>query len=304
VASRDPDKAKRFADRFGCDPTSYDGLLKRDDVDAVYVSLPTAMHTPFGEEVLRSGKHLLLEKPVGTNAAEARRLLALAGELGLVVRENLTSVRHSQHARVRELIQAGRLGAVRSMSAAFCIPPLRAHDIRYVAALGGGALLDVGVYPIRLAQLMLGDDIRVVGSTLRLDPTLGVDLAGQALVVSPDGVLAHLEFGFEHTYGSTYSLWGSKGRLELDRAFTPQASWQPVLKLSGQDHAEQIVLPADDQFLRSVESLAAAILARRAPGAAAVDAADDGTEGRRIVRTLEIVDEVRRQAVCVFTEQH
>jgi predicted dehydrogenase len=288
VASRDPDKARRCAERFGCVATTYEELLERDDVDAVYVPLPTALHASWGSRVLRSGKHLLVEKPVATTAAEARELVDVADENGLVLWENFTSVRHSQHERVQQLVTAGRLGTLRSLAASFCIPPLRDTDIRYVASLGGGSLLDVGVYPIRLALLLLGDDLTVVGSTLRYDPARDVDVAGQALLVSGTGVLANLQFGFEHTYGSQYSLWGSTARLHLDRAFTPQASWQPVVRLDEQDHGEELVLRADDQFLRSVEEFAKAV--RGAPGP---------TNHRQMVRMMELVDEIRLRAARV-----
>jgi dTDP-3,4-didehydro-2,6-dideoxy-alpha-D-glucose 3-reductase len=289
VASRDPAKARRYADRFGAEACSYEELLERDDVDAVYLPLPPALHAPWGQRVLRAGKHLLVEKPAATRPADLERLLRLAGERGLLLRENFTFPYHSQHARVREMLAAGRLGALRSLSASFCFPPLPAGDIRYAAALGGGALLDAGVYPIRLAQLLLGDDLRVAGGVLRYAG--GVDVAGEALLVSADGVPASLRFGFEHAYGSEYALWGSAARLRLDRAFAPPPTWQPVLRLEEQDHAERHVLAPDDQFARAVESFAAAAGA----GRTALDP-EEAAEGRRSVRTLELVEEIRGRA--------
>jgi dTDP-3,4-didehydro-2,6-dideoxy-alpha-D-glucose 3-reductase len=298
VASRDPAKARRFADRFDCAVAGYDELLERDDVDAVYLPLPASLHAPWGRRVLQAGKHLLVEKPAATCAADFSDLVRLAGEQGVVVRENFTFLQHSQHARVRQLVSSGRLGALRSLSAAFCFPPLPDGDIRYDAALGGGALFDAGVYPIRLAQLLLGDDLRVVGSTLRHDPDRDVDVAGQALLISADGVFASLQFGFEHTYGSQYSLWGSAARLHVDRAFTPPPSWQPVLRLDEQDHSERLLLPPDDQFARTVESFADAVRA----GRAATDP-DEAQACRHTMRTLDIVDEIRQRAVRVVTSQ-
>jgi predicted dehydrogenase len=291
VASRDPARARRFAERFDCAATTYDGLLERTDVDAVYVSLPPALHEPWGSRVLRAGRHLLVEKPAATCAADLARLVRLAEEAGLVLRENFTFLHHPQHARVRQLLAAGRLGALRSLSAAFCFPPLPDGDIRYAAALGGGALLDAGVYPIRLAQLLLGDDLRVAGATLRCDPVRAVDVAGQALLVSADGVSACLQFGFEHAYGSQYSLWGSAARLHVDRAFTPPAGWQPVLRLEEQDHAERYVLPADDQFAGAMASFADAVRSGRTAGHP-----DEAAGARHSIRTIELVEEIRRYA--------
>jgi predicted dehydrogenase len=294
VASRDPEKAKGVAAQFGCEATSYADLLRRDDIDAVYVPLPTSLHLPWGLEVLRAGKHLLLEKPAAASADEARQLVTEAGARGLVIRENFTFLHHSQHRTVQELMAAGTLGAVRTFSAMFCFPPLPPDDIRYSAPLGGGALLDAGVYPIRAAQLLLGPDLRVAGSTLRIDTARDVDVAGQALMVSGDGVLVDVHFGFEHVYGSRYSLWGSTGRLTLDRAFTPGAAWSPVLRIEEQDLVAERTLPPDDQFANSIRSFAAAVLEGR-------DARHPKEAERcaETVRTMELVDEIRRSAVRV-----
>jgi predicted dehydrogenase len=162
--------------------------------------------------------------------------------------------------------------------------------------LGGGALLDAGVYPIRAAQLLLGNNLRVTGAALRVDPSRGVDVAGQAMLVSDAGVFANVRFGFEHSYGSHYSLWGSDARLHLDRAFSPPSTSQPVLRIDEQNHAEEIVLQPDHQFERSVSSFAEAVrtgqTARKAGEVArCVD----------MVRTMELVDDIREQGRSAVT---
>lgn len=294
VASRDPEKAKQVAARFGCAVSTYEELLQRDDVDAVYVPVPPSLHLRWGLEVLRAGKHLLLEKPAATTAEETRQLVHQAGERGLVLRENFAFLHHSQHQKVREMIAAGRLGTVRTYSAAFCFPPLHPEDIRYSAHLGGGALLDAGVYPIRGAQVLLGSDLKVVGSTLRIDPERGVDVAGQALLAGANGVLVDTQFGFQHVYSSRYALWGSTGRLSLDRAFNPPAAWQPVVRIEEQDHAEELTLPADHQFENSVRSFAEAVLAGRD-----ARSEDEAAHCAQSVRMAELVDDIRRLAVRI-----
>ncbi|MEZ0094199.1 Gfo/Idh/MocA family protein [Streptacidiphilus sp. EB129] len=295
VASRDPDKARRFAGQFDCAAAAgYRELLARDDVDAVYLPLPASLHVPWGLEVLRAGKHLLVEKPAAETAAGARELARAAAEGGLVLRENFTFLHHSQHRAVQDLLAAARIGELRSLSAAFCFPPLPADDIRYRADLGGGALFDAGVYPLRAAQLLLGDGLTVTGATLRIDTDRGVDIAGQALLRSADGVLVDIAFGFEHAYGSWYSLWGSTGRLHLDRAFTPPETWAPRLRIDEQNRGEELTLPPDHQFHNSVDSFAEAVLAGRG-------AADPGEAARceQTAQTLELVQEIQRLAVRV-----
>ncbi|XIG79614.1 gfo/Idh/MocA family oxidoreductase [Streptomyces sp. SGAir0957] len=262
VAGRTAKKAALFAEQFGCAAEEdAETLLARPDIDAVYVSTPTALHHEWAERALRAGKHVLVEKPLGTDAAEARSLCALAAERGLTLRENFMFLHHPQHDRVRALAADGRLGRPASFSAAFCIPPLPDDDIRYDSRLGGGALLDVGVYPLRAAVLLLGPGLEVAGATLRTRASDGLDLSGQVLLTSPSGVLADLTFGFEHTYASTYTLWGDRARLTVTRAFTPPPTHQPTLLIEEQDREERLTLPAADQLMLLLDEFAEAIRA-------------------------------------------
>lgn len=111
VAGRAAKKAARFAQQFDCAAEEdAESLLERTDVDAVYVSTPTALHRHWTETALQAGKHVLVEKPIGVDAAEARSQCALAAERGLALRENFMFLHHPQHARVRELVADGRVG--------------------------------------------------------------------------------------------------------------------------------------------------------------------------------------------------
>jgi NDP-hexose-3-ketoreductase len=299
LAGRSAETTGRFAAHFGCAAESgFDALLERPDVEAVYISLPTALHHTWAMKAIRAGKHVLVEKPIGVNAREARELCALAEVHDVVLRENFMFLHHPQHAFVRDSLQKGRLGTLSSFHAAFCIPPLPADDIRYARDMGGGALLDVGVYPLRAAQLFLGPGVRVAGATLRTRETDGLDLSGQALLVSSSGVLAHIAFGFEHAYASTYTLWGDRARVTMDRAFTPPSTYEPVVLLAEQGHEERFTLPAADQLGTCLASFAAAV---RAEGA---DSAQEEANWRQnSVAAMELVDTVRRKAVRVTVGQ-
>lgn len=299
VAGRDEQRTREFADRFGCAADTYDGLLQRDDIDAVYVSVPTSLHVPWAERALRAGKHVLVEKPAGISAVEVGDLVRIAEERGLVLRENFMFLHHPQHEHVRGMIADGRLGTVRSFHGTFCIPPLREGDIRYDEALGGGALLDVGVYPLRAAQLVLGEPLSVAGATLRVRERDGLDLSGQALLTSASGVLVTVDFGFEHAYGQSYSVWGSQARLTVDRAFTPPPTYQPTLVLEEQNHGERFTLPPSDQLAHGLAGFAAAAgTAARTDGGATADPVEEGRRAAAL-ETMELVDEVRKLAVRV-----
>ncbi|GAA2775063.1 Gfo/Idh/MocA family oxidoreductase [Streptomyces rameus] len=258
LASRTPRKAEHYADHFGgvaaCD---YHDLLRRDDIDAVYVPLPTGLHAEWIESALVAGKHVLAEKPLTTCHPDTLALTALANRLGLTLQENLTAARHRLHAAVSELVAAGEIGEVRGVEACFGIPPLPATDVRYASDLGGGALLDVGVYPLYAATRFLGAGLTVAGAVLKTDPARGVDVAGHALLCSPSGPAAHVTFGFEHAYRCSYRLWGSEGVVSVDRAYTPPPGFSPVIRLARADHGREIVVPAEDQFLTTISEFVA-----------------------------------------------
>jgi predicted dehydrogenase len=257
VASRDPGKATSAARRFGCAAVvGYEGLLARDDVQAVYIPLPNSLHVEWTYAALRAGKHVLVEKSLTADAAAAAQLVEAARGLALV--ENFTFLHHTQHETVRALVADGAIGTPHSFSAAFGIPAADAGLIRYRRDLDGGSLRENGCYPIRAAQLFLGADIQLRGAYLRLDPTLGVDLAGSALLVDGGGMSAHCEFGLDLGYRNTYSIWGSTGRIELDWAFTPPADRATVLRLYGNSSRGERMLPPCDQFLAAVTAFAAA----------------------------------------------
>lgn len=283
VASRSGARAAQVTDRFGGDPLEgYDALLARPDVDAVYVPLPAALHAPWVEKALAAGKHVLAEKPLTTCVADTARLVGAARAAGLVLRENVMFVHHPQHHHARRLLREGAVGEVRTVVAAFAIPPRPAHDIRYRPELGGGALFDVGSYPLHAARFLLGDGLEVVGATLRTDGDRGVDVSGTALLAGPGGVTAQVYFGMEHHYTSRYEVVGSAGRLTVDRAFTPPADHRPTLVVERSDGTERLELEPFDQCAGTLDAFVRAV------------AAGAGTAGEAIVRQAELIADVHR----------
>lgn len=248
VASRSGPKAEQVAARFGCAAVvGYRDLLERDDIDAVYIPLPPRMHYEWVVEALLAGKHVLAEKPLCTSYAETAELMDLARDRRLVLAENFMFLHHSQHRAVRAMVDDGTIGRLEVFSSSFGVPPLDPGSFRYQRDLGGGALLDVGVYPLRAAQLYLPDQLEVLAATLRIDSATGVDVAGSALLAGPDGVAVQVAFGFEHYYRCTYALWGSAGRIRVDRAFTPPEQLKPPVRVEHQDRVTELAMPADHQ---------------------------------------------------------
>ncbi|MDI3408201.1 Gfo/Idh/MocA family protein [Streptomyces cavernicola] len=275
VASRDAARARRTAQDFGCAAVhGYEALLRRDDIDAVYLPLPAALHAEWAGAALDAGKHVLAEKPLTTRAASTRELVARAGRAGLALMENVMFVHHAQHAAVRALLDDGALGELRAFQAAFAVPRRPDGDIRLDPALGGGALWDTGVYPVRAALHLLNEPLSVAGAVLARGRGDQVDTSGTALLRTAGGVAVQLSFGLDHSYRSAYEIWGSQGRLTVEPAFTPPAGHAPRIVLQRQGGTEEFVLDPDDQVRHTVEAFAAAVRSGAPADPACVEQAD------------------------------
>ncbi len=285
IASRAAGKAAEVASAYGCRAVEgYQALLELDDVEAVYLPLPNAAHAGWIERALAAGKHVLAEKPLTTSASRTRALIDAARSAGLVLMENVMFVHHSQHAAVKDLVETGAIGELRAFHAAFAVPRRPAGDIRHSAELGGGALLDTGVYPVRAALSFLGDDLDVVSAVLTRRRGERVDSAGHALLCGGRGVVAFAAFGIDHAYRSGYELWGSAGRIVLEHAFTPPADHVPVLRLERGSGVEEISLAPDDQVANTLTAFTGAVRSGRLP--------DNGD----VTRQATLLDDIRTKA--------
>ena len=240
IASRDPARCARYTERFG---------------GRIYLPLPPALHAVWGEKALHAGKHLMMEKPFSTDAGETRRLLSLAEEQGLAVHENYMFLYHRQLKRVRELMEDGTLGTVRMIRTAFTFPFRGAEDFRYQKALGGGALLDCGGYP--LASVLLGERACLMWAGLTESAAYQVDTAGSAVLRNDAGLTAHVFFGMDDTYRCELEVWGSRASLTADRIFTAPAELDTVLRLRVGNEEQLLPTGADDQFFNSICTFAA-----------------------------------------------
>ena len=258
VASRTPEKGAQFVAQYGGEiyPT-YDSILEDDSITAVYVPLPPALHYEWGRRVLEAGKMLLMEKPFTTCLRDTEELLALAEGKRLAVHENYMFAYHSQLSRIRELMADGTLGELRLLRASFGFPKRSESDFRYNRDLGGGALLDCGGYPLRLATELLGPDIEVVQASLTQPDSYDVDLFGNTVVRSGAGIFGQISFGMDNAYQCQLELWGSNSTIIASRIFTAGAGVCPELIIRTSTDQRTETLPEDDQFLHSIERFAA-----------------------------------------------
>lgn len=230
VASRAIESATRFADTHGIERrhASWQSLAEDPDVDIVYVGTPHVAHHTAAKLMLTHGKAVLCEKPVTINAAQARDLVDTARAHGVFFAEALWTRTLPAIRRVVELVDGGEIGEVRLVAADFSryAGVDAAHRVRN-PRLGGGALLDLGVYPIGLAQLILGDPGEV-RATATLTPE-GVDETTGVLLSYPNGAMAAVTCGIGAEGPTTASISGTRGRIDLPPGFHSPRSltlWQ------------------------------------------------------------------------------
>lgn len=253
VASRNTTRAADFAKTFGCQAaTSYDALLARDDIDAIYLPLPPSLHEHWAMRALAAGKHVLCEKPLTTGLAATRKLVECADRHNRVLAENWMFLHHRQMQTVFNILASGDLGEIKLLRATFGFPPLAADNFRYRADSGGGALLDAGGYTLRIARQLLGDPLEVLGAHLLTPPGSEVDRFGSALLLSPAGISAQVAFGFDCHYRCELEIWTGKGRLLAPRIFTAPPGFMPSIQIDRGTESETLNIPADNHFANAI----------------------------------------------------
>ncbi|MFJ3716306.1 Gfo/Idh/MocA family protein [Streptomyces sp. NPDC090057] len=244
VASRRRESAEAFAERFGVTRAygDWESLAADPDIDVVYVATPHAAHRAAAGLCLTAGRNVLCEKAFTLNAREAGELVALAKEHDRFLMEAMWMYCNPLVRRLKALVDDGAIGEVRTVQADFGLagPFPAAHRLRD-PELGGGSLLDLGVYPVSFAQLLLGEPDAVAASAV-LSPE-GVDLQTGALLSWESGALASLHCSIAGGTGTTASVTGSLGRIDVPAGFFHPERF--VLHRDGRDSEEFTADPAD-----------------------------------------------------------
>jgi predicted dehydrogenase len=234
IAARDPERAYIFAKKHRIPRVhqTYSALLADPDIDAIYNPLPNSLHAEWTIRALKAGKHVLCEKPVAANAAEAEEMAKAARETGLVLSEAFAYRYHPLTERVKQVIAGGEVGQVRHIDAQFCFLLPAPKNIRFNYDLAGGALMDCGCYPVSLIRYLADAEPTVERAEARLfapqvDHNMTADLS------FADGRTARLECGMlsPKVFRSVLKVEGDAGRL---RALSPfQPHWFNWLTVNG-----------------------------------------------------------------------
>jgi predicted dehydrogenase len=222
VASRDGARAAAFAAEHGVDAgvAGYAAVAESPDIDAVYVAVPNSLHAEWTTRAIEAGKAVLSEKPLCVGSVQTAEVLEVAAATpGALLWEAFVFPFQAQHRRLTGLLADGAVGDPAEVSSAFHFRPSRQGNIRFEAALGGGALADVGCYPIRLAHELFGpaDDELAAGSAV-VEGEVEVDAGG---IVSYGTRRLTLTCGFKRSYDAFIRVLGDQGQLHLTNPYHP-----------------------------------------------------------------------------------
>jgi predicted dehydrogenase len=220
LASRDAARAREAARSLGIAKAygSYEELLADDRVEAVYNPLPNHLHVPWTVKAAEAGKHVLCEKPIALNATEARELLAARDRTGVKIQEAFMVRTHPQWLATRELIRAGRVGELRAVSGFFSYFNRDPANIRNLPEMGGGALMDIGCYPITVSRFAFNEEPRRCLGLVERDPEMGTDRLTSAVLDFPSGQ-ATFTCSTQLVPYQRMQFFGTRGRIEVEIPF-------------------------------------------------------------------------------------
>ncbi|MGB2592694.1 MAG: Gfo/Idh/MocA family oxidoreductase [Candidatus Acidiferrum sp.] len=220
IASRDGKRAENAAKKLRIPKAywSYEELLADPEIEAIYNPLPNHMHVPWSIKAAEAGKHVLCEKPISLNAAEAKLLLDARNRTGVKIGEAFMVRTHPQWLRTRDLVRSGRIGDLRAVVGVFSYFNRDAANIRNVADWGGGAMYDIGCYPINTSRFVYGEEPSRVMGLVERDPDFQTDRLASVILDFPSGQ-AIFTCSTQLVAYQRMQFLGTKARIEIEIAF-------------------------------------------------------------------------------------
>jgi predicted dehydrogenase len=266
IGSRDAGRATQTAARLGIarGHGSYDDVLADEAVEAVYIPLPNHLHAEWTRRAAAAGRHVLCEKPLGLGVAEVVDMIEACRAAGVLLMEAFMYRFHPSWLRTHALVADGVIGELQAIQARFAYRNLDPANIRNIADYGGGAVMDIGCYPINVARWFFGGEPRAVSVAVRRDPTFRTDALTSAL----------LDFGGRHATFTCATqlepdqrvhLLGTAGRLEVEIPFNiPPDRPTRIIRAAGGDPPVApgltvYELPPCDQYSAMADAFATAV---------------------------------------------
>ncbi len=268
IASRDLKTGKKAAKKLGIPIAygSYEELLDDPEIEAIYNPLPNHLHVPLTLAAAKKGKHVLCEKPISLTAAEAEQLRDVPK--GVIIAEAFMVRAHPQWIKAREIVRSGKIGELRAVQGLFSYYNVDPKNVRNMADIGGGALYDIGCYPVVIGRYIFGGEPERVVSLIDRDPNFHTDRTASALIDFGNG--RHLTFTTS-TQAANFqriNILGTKARLEVTIPFNaPQGGAMTIWTDTGKElagkAAKPIKLPKADQYQLQGETFSRAVRGKK-----------------------------------------
>lgn len=220
IASRDLETARQVAQELNIPKAygSYEDMLADPEIQAVYNPLPNHLHVPWSIKIAEAGKHILCEKPIALNAADAQTLVAACQQHGVLLMEAFMYRMHTQWVMAKKMVQDGKIGQLRTIQVMFSYMNLDPDNIRNKAEIGGGGLMDIGCYPISVARFIFDAEPQRVVSLIKRDPNFKTDVLTSGLLDFGQGQ-ATFTCSTQLTPYQRVHIFGTKGRIEIEIPF-------------------------------------------------------------------------------------
>jgi D-xylose 1-dehydrogenase (NADP+, D-xylono-1,5-lactone-forming) len=262
-------KVKEIASKFEIPKIyeAYDKLLEDPEIDAVYIPLPNALHSHWVKEAAKKGKHVLCEKPAALTSKETKEMIEICRENGVMFMEAFMYQFHPHHQRVKEIMDSGEIGELKIMKANLS-SYLENQDgnIRMNGELGGGSLYDMGCYCTHSIHTLLSSNPKRVFASMQKDHDGQVDISVTGLMELDNGMTAIFDAAMDRTRIDYYEIIGTKGSIQVPRAFAPQSFNGEAVILTYTEHGkcrEEKVF--GDQYKIQVEYFSRCILEGKIP---------------------------------------
>jgi predicted dehydrogenase len=262
IASRTLEKAQAAAKRLDIPKAygSYEELLADPTIDAIYNPLPNHLHVPWSVKALQAGKHVLCEKPIALTAAEGQELVDTARQHPhLKVMEAFMYRFHPQWQRARQLVSEGRIGTLRTIQTFFSYYLDDPHNIRNLAAAGGGGMLDIGCYTVSLSRFIFGAEPSRVFGLVEYDPQFKTDRLASAILDFGHGT-STFTCSTQLSPYQRVNIFGTEGRIEIEIPFNAPTDRPCKIWYEHEDKIEEIQFPICNQYTLQGDLFSQAVL--------------------------------------------
>jgi len=246
IGSRTNSKAKKFARKFECEKYgTYEDVLNDNQVDAVYISVPIGLHEKWSIRAAKAGKHILCEKSISDSFKSAKKMVSESKKYNVRIMEGFMFRFHPSIKKVSNLLNKKTIGEVFSFQSRYGFPSISKKNIRYQKKIGGGILNDAGCYPICASRILFNEEPESVYCKLNINKKYNIDEFADISLSFKSGKISKMNLGYGLFYQSIYEIWGSKGILNLSKAYNIPPDMSASLKINTKKVTEIKIKPAN-----------------------------------------------------------